>query len=182
MINELLNALKSSLETLSSADLPDVDLRGFNVEIGDGPFDAAELTRNSFRAPALRVAFLGAGRSRARPNEERAYDGAFAVFVVTDRKKKTPDGTAIMVWVAEHITLWRNHAIRGAGLPRDLRLQAMGVIEDKAVAVHAVAWTQPILIGRDAIDAGVHDPAAIPAPGPTGPETDVALTDLLEGI
>lgn len=180
MIVALLSALKAAFETPPT--LPDLDLRGWNVEISEGPFDAGELTRQSFRAPALRIAFLGAGRSKAQPNEERAYECGFAIFVVTDRKARTPDGVTLAQWVAEKITLWRHHHLRGVGLPNNQRLQALGLVEDKGVAVHAVAWTQPVRIGRDEIDAGVHDPTAIPVPDAAGPVTDVAITDLPEGI
>ena len=180
MIVALLNVLKTAFETPPT--LPDVDLRGWNVEISEGPFDAGELTRQSFRAPALRIAFLGAARSKAQPNEERAYDCGFAVFIVTDRKTRTPDGVTLAQWVAEQITLWRHHQLRGVGLPNNQRLQALGLIEDKGVAVHAVAWTQPVRIGRDAIDAGVHDPAAIPPSGQWGLEMDIIAADLPEGI
>lgn len=179
----LLKALESRLQAAADG-VAGVDMRGFNVAIAPGRFDAYELTRESFRAPAFRIAFLGAGKSKALANEERAFDAAMGVFVITDRKGRDTDGVALAEWIAARIELWSNHGLRGIGVPKDVRIEALhgGELGERGVALHAVAWTQAVRIGTDEIGAGVHDPDALIAVSVDQLEMEIAETDLQEGI
>lgn len=180
----LLTALKSRLDVASSQDIGGIDMRGFNVAIAPGRFDAYELTRESFRAPAFRIAFLGAGKSKALANEERFFDAALGVFVITDRKGRDTDGVALTEWIAARIELWSNHGLRGVGVPKDVRIEALhnGELGERGVALHAVAWAQSVRIGTDEIGAGVHDPAALVAVPADQLEIEVTTADLPEGM
>lgn len=182
-INAIQKALKTRLEGASKDGLTG-DLRRFNVEISRGRFDAAELMRESFHAPAIRLAFLGGPRSGAIANGERRYDAAFAAFIVTDTNERAVSGIDLMEWVAAQIELWRPQ-IDGVQMPKDQRLEALysGDIDKRGVALHAVAWAMMVRIGHDEIGAGPHDPAALAPQGdPDAIDVTIAPTDLPEGV
>lgn len=170
MINEVLSALQSHLKTPGLAGVSD-------IEVAPGRFDASELARQSLRPPALRLCFLGAAKSQARPNEQRRFDAAFSVFVVTEARARGPVGLQICEWIVEQIILWPAAAeVWGAGIPRDLRIDALysSEIDQRGIALHAVSWVQSVRLGRDETDAGPDDPAAL---GPIVAD----LTQTMEG-
>lgn len=182
-INAILTALKARLEA-ASKDALTGDLRRFNVEVSRGRFDASELMRESFHAPAIRLAFLGGPRSRAAANGQRQYDAAFAAFIVTDMSERAVAGADLMEWVAAEIELWRPD-LPGVQIPKDQRLEALysGDIDKRGVALHAVAWAMVVRIGHDEIGAGPHDPTALAPQGdPDALDFAILPTDLPEGI
>ncbi len=183
-IAALLTALKERLETAPTGVDAGIDMRGFNVALAPGRFDAYELTRESFRAPALRVAFLGAGKSQALANEERRFDAAIGVFIVTDRRGRDVDGLLLAEWVAARVELWSNHGLRGVGIPKDQRIEALhtGELGERGVAIHAVVWVQTVRLGEDEIGAGVHDPSALIAAGADDLALTIDVVDLPEDI
>lgn len=168
MINEVLSALQSHLKT---PGLPGVT----DIEVTPGKFDVAELTRQSLRTPALRLCFLGAAKSKAAPNEERRFDAAFSVFVITEAKGRGPMGVQIGEWIVDQVILWPvPQMVRGAGIPRDLRFDALytSEIDQRGIALHAVSWVQSVRLGSDEIDAGPQDPMAL---GPVGADLEQTL-------
>ncbi|WP_374425920.1 hypothetical protein [Paracoccus sp. (in: a-proteobacteria)] len=183
-IAALLTALKDQLEAARDADIGGVDMRGFNVAVAPGRFDAHELTRDSFRAPAFRVAFLGAGKSRALANEERLFDAGLGVFVITDRKARDLDGLLLAEWISDRVELWSNHGLRGVGIPKDQRIEALhtGELGDRGVAIHAVVWGQTVRLGHDEIGAGVHDPAALVGVTPADLTLTIEAGDLPDDV
>lgn len=156
MIDELLNALKSRLEAPALTGVRD-------VEIAPGRFDVTEIERQSMRPPALRICFVGALRSKAKPNEQRLFDGAFSVFIVTEHKGRASSGAKLAEEVFTRLNLWPAAAeVRGAGVPREFRIDALytAEIDRRGIALHAVSWVQSLRLGQDEIDAGPHDLAA----------------------
>ncbi|MDO5631135.1 MAG: hypothetical protein Q4G22_04785 [Paracoccus sp. (in: a-proteobacteria)] len=162
-INAVLEALKARLETASKVSLQG-DLRRFNVEISRGRFDAFELTRESFHAPAIRLAFLGATRSKAQANGQRRYLASIAAYIITDTVARAVAGTDLMEWVAAEVELWRPNVEGVIGLAQDQRMEALytGEVDKRGVALHAVAFQIPLRIGADEMGAGPHDQLAIP--------------------
>lgn len=183
-IAALLTAIKARLENASTTDIDGVDLRGFNVALTPGRFDAGELMRESFRAPACRVAFMGAAKSQALANEERRFDAALGVFIVTDRKARDLDGLLLAEWVAVQIELWSNHGLRGVGVPKNQQITSLytGDLGDRGVAIHAVSWMQTVRLGHDEIGAGVHDPGALVAVPPEDLGLNVDNANLPEDV
>ncbi len=169
LLERHLNVLKSRLEE-------QMIVHRANVEISAGRFDLAELTHTGFRAPAVRIAFLGAGKSSAQANEEREFEAAFSAFVVTEGARRGEEGRAILSEIAAAITLWHS-GVRGTGLPKNLRIDALSTfeIERRAVALYAVSWTQNVRLGVDEVGAGVHDPAALPV---AGAEADTTIAEV----
>lgn len=168
MIEELLNALKSRLETPA---LPGVR----DVEISPGRFDVTEITRQSLRPPALRICFVGALRSKAQPNEQRLFDGAFSVFIITENKGRASSGANLAEQIVNRLNLWLSAAeVRGAGVPREFRIDALytAEIDKRGIALHAVSWVQSLRLGHDEIDAGPRD-LTVTMPG--GTETELFL-------
>lgn len=182
-IRNYLQAVQTHLEGVSKADLVGVDMRGFNVAISASRFDPWELQHESFRAPAIRLSFIGGPRSKALANEERSFDLAFAAFVITDRRDRIPAGMDLVEWAATALVLFRPASMRGVGPARDQRIEALSSadFEKRSVDLHAVAWTATCRLGRDEIDAGVHDPSLLVA-DPEGIEVDIVSADLPEGI
>ncbi len=183
-IAALLTALKGRLEADPESIGAGIDMRGFNVALAPGRFDAYELTRESFRAPAFRLAFLGAGKSQALANEERRFDAAIGVFIVTDRRARDVDGLLLAEWVAAQVELWSNHGLRGVGIPKDQRIEALhtGELGERGVAIHALVWVQTVRLGDDEICAGVQDPAALVAVGADDLALTIDVSDLPEDI
>ncbi|WER10180.1 hypothetical protein PUH89_04080 [Rhodobacter capsulatus] len=135
----------------------------------------AEALARIERLPALRLCFLGAAKSKAAPNEERRFDAAFSVFIVTEAKARGPLGVQIGEWVVDRVILWPvSQLVRGAGIPRDLRFDALytSEIDQRGIALHAVSWVQSVRLGLDEIDAGPHDPTAL---GPVGVDLEQTL-------
>ncbi|WP_224825596.1 hypothetical protein [Cognatishimia sp. MH4019] len=142
-ITDLLEAIKADLQATDSlSDARDID-------ISPGRFNADEVTRRTFKAPALRVAFLGAPRTQPKPDATRRYEAAFAVFVLTDGKGRANEGIDLTEAVAERIELNRFSDGHGIGLPGNLRIDALysGDLDDKGISLHSVSWTQAITIG-----------------------------------
>lgn len=178
-----LQTVQSHLEGASKDDLAHLDMRGFNVGISASRFDASELAHESFHAPAIRLSFLGAPRSKARANEQRRFDLAFAAFIVTESRDRVPAGIDLAEWVVGTLILWRPAGLIGVGLVQDLRIEALSSaeFERRSVDLHAVAWTVSCLLGQDEIDAGVHDPDARIVL-PDGITFDLVAVDLPEGV
>ena len=156
-ISALLEAITSDLKKAEA-------LRGVrDIKVSPGRFNADEITRHSFRAPALRVAFLGAPRARATACDTRRYEAAFAIFVVTDGKARAMIGVDLTQAVAEAIEARRFGDGSGVGLPENLRLDALysGDIDDKGIALHSVSWTQALTLGEASGLAQPDDPSAI---------------------
>lgn len=182
-ISDYLNAVQSHIEGASKTDLSHLDLRAFNVRVSASRFDVAELLTESFRSPAIRLSFLGGLRSKALPNEERSLDLAFAGFVITDSRVRVLAGMDIAEWLFNTMVLYRPADMRGVGFARDQRIEALSSaeFEKRAVDLHAVAWTATCRLGRDEIDAGVHDPDAL-VTDPDGIDFEIVTVDLPEGI
>ncbi|PIE13825.1 MAG: hypothetical protein CSA70_03670 [Rhodobacterales bacterium] len=125
-----------------------------DIAISPGRFNADEIARRSFKAPALRIAFLGTPRTQPRADETRRYDCAFAVFVLADGKNRATEGLDICQAVAELVEVERFTDGRGVGLPRNLRMDALysGDVDDKGVSLHSVSWVQSLRLG---VSAGI---------------------------
>ena len=173
-IGALINAIEARLNTSRHPDIKDVGITA-------GRFGATELMEESFRAPALRIAFLGATRSKAAANEQRLYDAGFAVFIITDAKNRATLGVELAEWVASRMTLFIS-GVKDCGTPKDMRIEALytAEVDRKGVSLHAVGWAQTIRMGVDAIDAGVFAPEAFLSGAADGPE--ITVTDIPEGI
>lgn len=128
-----------------------------------GRFDADEIERQSFKAPALRVAFLGAPRTQPKPDETRSYDLALAIFVLTDGRGRALEGIDLTQAVAEEIELNRFNAPGGVAVPENLRIDALysGEIDDKGISLHSVSWTQRMRLGMSSGLAAAQDPQAL---------------------
>lgn len=146
-ISALLTAIEADLK--ANADLSSVR----DIAVTPGRFNADEITRRSFKAPALRIAFLGAPRTRANANRSRRFEGAFAVFVLTDGRGRVTEGVDIVEVVAAGIedNRFSENAI-GLGLPDNLRIDVLysGDVEDKGISLYSVSWTQAFHIGSQA--------------------------------
>ncbi|MBI1495400.1 hypothetical protein [Halocynthiibacter styelae] len=156
-MSRLVTLLKAIRDDMKTADLGQT-MR--DVDITPGQFGADDLERQSFRAPALRIAFLGAPKTDALANETRRYEAALAVFIVTDGADRITDGVAIMEAVAARVELNQFSAGLGIGVPKNHRMQALySATKSKGVCIHAVAWSQNVQIGEVSdcggpIDAG----------------------------
>lgn len=154
----------TGLEALLKADpaLADAD-----VEISPGRFDASELMKESFRPPALRIAFLGAPKGTPRADGTRRFSGAFGVFVVTDGRGRHLEGIELTETVTAVIEDNSFPLSPLHGVPENLRLDALytGEVDDRGVSLHAVTWTQPLHLGRSDGLATAPDLTAIIEPG-----------------
>ena len=176
-ISAHLNAIEADLITIQA----DLDIK--DIKVSPGRFDASEITRRSFKAPALRIAFLGAPRTVAQADETRKYDCAFAVFILTDGKTRALEGVDIAEAVAAHIELNRFSAITETGVPKNIRMDALYSthIDDKGISLYSVSWTQSIKIGKScALGAATDENAVIP-PG-TPLVQDIDITQLPDGV
>lgn len=176
-ISDLLNAIKADLtEAEALKDVRDID-------VSPGRFNADEITRRSFNAPALRIAFLGAPRTKPKADDTRRYEGAFAVFVMTEGKKRATEGVDFAQAVAEEIEVNRFSNGLGVGLPINLRLDALysGDVDDQGISLHSVSWTQALTLGKSKGLATPDDPTAI-IPEDVETEQDIDITFLPEGI
>ena len=171
-ISTLLDAIKTELagaKTLS--DVRDLD-------VSPGRFNADEITRRSFKAPALRVAFLGAPRTQPKADDTRSYDAAFAVFVLTDGKGRANEGIDLTQAVAEEIEVNRFSDGFGVGLPTNLRMDALysGDVDEMGISLYSVSWTQRLRLG---ISQGLATPddlnATIPEDVETNQEIDITI-------
>jgi len=148
------------------------------VKVTPGRFDASEITKRSFKAPALRVAFLGAPKSQGTADGTRRYDVALAVFVLTDGRERETEGVDIAQAVAELIELNRFSDGSGIGLPTNLRMDALysGSVDDKGISLYSVSWTQTMRLGASAGIAAASDPDAIIAPNlPLDAQIDITV-------
>ncbi|MGR3484066.1 MAG: phage protein Gp37 [Paracoccaceae bacterium] len=162
---------------------------GLGIEDGEilstpGRFGAAEVQQESFRAPAIRVAFLGAKRSTAQATGARRYLGRFAVFVLTEdgrSDERSNRGLDLMEAIARHVEGARIGQGFGHGLPEDVQLEPVytGELERQNVSIHAVAWVQGLRLG-DPIGLGApsrdeQNPAAF------GAAADIDITRMPGG-
>lgn len=170
-ISELLTAIKDDLHAHDAfADVRDID-------VSPGRFNADEITRRSFKAPALRVAFLGAPRTKAKADDTRRYDGAFAIFILTDGRNRATEGVDLAQAVAERVEVNRFSDGKGVGLPENIRLDALysGDIDEKGISLHSVSWTQGLTLGKSSGLASAPDPAAR-IPDGTELDQDIDIT------
>lgn len=176
-ISELLDAIKADLKDAEALS----DVR--DLEISPGRFNADEITKRSFKAPALRVAFLGAPRTQPKPDDTRSYEAAFAVFVLTDGKGRANEGIDLAQAVAEEIEVNRFSDGFGVGLPMNLRMDALysGDVDDLGISLHSVSWTQRIRLGKPKGLSAADDPAAI-IPEEVETTEEIDITILPEGI
>lgn len=176
-ISDLLDAIKTDLaNAISLSQVRDID-------VCPGRFNSDEITRRSFKAPALRVAFLGAPRTKPKADDTRRYEGAFAVFVLTDGKHRAAEGIDLAQAVAEEIEVNRFSNGLGVGLPENLRLDALysGDIDDNGISLHSVSWTQALTLGKSMGVATATDQGGIiPQEVETNEEIDITI--LPEGI
>lgn len=176
-ISDLLDAIKADLtDATALKDVRDID-------VSPGRFNADEITRRSFKAPALRVAFLGAPRTQPKADDTRRYEGAFAVFVMTDGKNRATEGVDLAQAVAEEIEVNRFSNGLGVGLPANLRLDALysGEVDDHGISLHSVSWTQALTLGKSKGLAAADDPTAI-IPEEVQTTEEIDITILPEGI
>lgn len=155
-ISTLLKAVEAELkdaQTLSAVR---------DVAVTPGRFNAAEIGRRSFRAPALRVAFLGAPKSKARADATRRFNAALGIFVLTDGKARDIEGIDLTEAVCEVVEANRFSKGPGYGLPDNVRIDALytGEINDHGISLHAVTWTQAVHLGNSAALAIAPDPSA----------------------
>ena len=156
------------------------------VQHTPGQFDAGEIGRQSFRAPAMRVAFLGARRSTAQASEARRFDGAFAVFLITDGRERGTSGLDLVEAVAMTIEEnWFSTDSFGIGLPSEVRIDALysGELDDENISLHSVSWTQGFRLGQ-ARGLAHSEPGdtASPKGADEDPDQEIVLTELPEGI
>lgn len=154
-ISTHLNAIFADLESVKG------DLGVKDIEISEGRFDASEIGRDSFKAPALRVAFLGAPKSKALADTTRKYDAAFAVFVVTDGRGRSARGIDIVEAIAERVELNR-FSTKDVGVPKSQRIDALytSQIGQKGISLFSMSWVQSVCIGTADV-AGSEDPFSI---------------------
>lgn len=151
-----------------------------DIATSPGRFDAGEIDRRSFKSPALRVAFLGAGRSKPLPDKTRRYDASWGVFILTDGRGRAAEGLDLMVAIAERIEVNRFAAAAPVGLPENIRLDPLysASTDDKGIALFSVSWNQSIRLGDAVSLDGADDPTAIP---PEGIALQTDITHLPEG-
>mgnify|MGYP000088386224 CR=1 FL=1 len=150
-MSQLVNLLKAIEADLKSADL---GVAPRSIDITPGQFGGYDLEHQSFRAPALRIAFLGAPKTEAIANETRRYETALAVFIVTDGSDRITEGMAIMEAVAARVELNRFSDGLGVGFPKNHRMQSLySDTKSKGVCIHSVSWSQVVRIG-EASDCG----------------------------
>lgn len=168
---------------MTDIQAPLAELRVGDIATSPGRFDASEIDRHSFKAPAVRIAFLGAGRSKAQANNARKFDASWGVFVVTDGRGREHEGLEIMAAVAVQIEGNRFAAGLPVGIPENIRLDPLytSSVDDKGIALFSVSWTQTIRLGASFSFDGANDPTAIPPEG-VDLTTQIDITDLPEGI
>ena len=176
-IGAFLNAIEADI----SDPLTALGVR--DIATSPGRFDASEIDRRSFKSPALRVAFLGAGRSKPMADATRKYDATWGVFILTDGRGRETEGLDLMAAVAVQIEANQFAAEAPVGLPENIRLDPLysASVDDKGIALFSVSWTQTIRLGVSVPLDGAYDPAAIPPDG-TVTNTDIDITQLPEGI
>ena len=176
-ISALLEAIKADL----TADATLKDVR--DIDVSPGRFNADEITRRSFKAPALRVAFLGAPRTKPKADDTRRFEGAFAVFVITDGRDRATEGVDLTQAVAEAIEVNRFSNGLGVGLPENLRLDALysGEIDDSGISLHSVSWTQSLTLGKSHGLGTSDDPTAI-IPGGVELTEEIDITKMPEDV
>lgn len=162
----------TSIETALKAATELADVR--DIAVTPGRFNVDELARQSFRAPALRIAFLGAPKTTPTADATRRYAGAFAVFVITDGRGRDLAGIDLTQSVAELIELARFTDGYGVGRPADLRMDALysGDLNDRGVSLHSISWTHSMRLGQSEAPGTAPDPAAMP---PAGTEIDITV-------
>lgn len=156
-ISTLLEAIETELKGAQS-------LSGVrDVAVSPGRFNAAEIGRHSFKTPALRIAFLGAAKSKARADKTRRFEGAFGIFVMTDGHRRDVEGVVLTEAVAEVVEANRFSTGAGYGLPDSVRIDALytGEIDERGISLHAVTWTQAVHLGTSAALAVAPDPNAV---------------------
>ena len=170
-ISDLLDAIKDGLTGAEALQ----HVR--DIDVSPGRFNADEITRRSFKTPALRVAFLGAPRTQPKPDDTRRYEGAFAVFVMTDGRNRATEGVDLTQAVAEEIEVNRFSDGLGVGLPANLRLDALysGDIDEKGISLHSVSWTQALTLGKSKGLAADDPGAVIPQEVETAEEIDITI-------
>ena len=133
----------SALPDAIKADLADAETLSNvrDLDVSPGRFNADEIIRRSFKAPALRVAFLGSPRTQPKADDTRSYEAAFAVFVLTDGKGRANEGIDLAQAVAEEIEVNRFSDGFGVGLPMNLCMDALysGDVDDLGISLHSVS-------------------------------------------
>ena len=176
-----ISALLTAIENDLTAFFPRSEVR--DIAVSPGRFDASEITRRSFRPPALRIAFLGAPRTQPKPDETRRFEAAFAVFIATQGKDRATEGVDLAQAVAERIELNRFSDGNGVGIPSNLRIDALysGAVDDKGLSLHSVSWTQSLRLGNSTAPGLPSDPAAA-IPDDVELDTQIDITQLPEGL
>ncbi|KPU84960.1 hypothetical protein JI58_00500 [Marinosulfonomonas sp. PRT-SC04] len=172
-ITTLLEAIKTDLV---ASDLGAVVK---DIEVTPGRFTEFDLGRQSFKAPALRIAFLGAPKTAPLANEVRRYEGAFAIFALTDGKHRVLEAIDLIEMVAAHVELNNFSAGLGVGFPKNIRMETLytGQMDKKQVSLNAVAWHQTIRIGEPCSIAGPEDEGAIVPEGTELTQTPIAFPE-----
>ena len=122
-----------------------------------GRFDLEELRRTSVRAPAVRIAILGAPRIGEVSDERIRATLSMAAFVITKDAPGLPRDEAAVNITEGLIRLvslnqWQadGQAGFGIGLPEEIRADnVFAAATDRAgVALWAVSWKQTLVLGE----------------------------------
>lgn len=176
-ISDFLKAIEADLDKA-----PELDAVR-DLEITPGKFNASEITRQSFKTPALRVAFLGAPKTQAKADSTRQFNGAFAVFVMTEGRDRDLEGIDLAQAVAERIEMNRFVDDMPVGDPTNQRIDVLysGEVDNTGLALFSVSWTQTMRLGKSQGLADFDDPAAV-IPKGTVLNTDIDITKLPDGM
>lgn len=176
-ITAFLKAIEADLKTVP-------ELSGVqDIAVTPGRFNASEISRRSFKSPALRIAFLGAPKTQPKADGTRSYNGAFAIFVLTDGKDRDLECVDLAQAVAEHLELNRFSSDMPVGLPAGLRMDVLysGEIDNKGLSLYSVSWTQTMRLGESQGLADAEDPTAIMPEG-TEPSPTIDITSMPEDV
>ena len=128
-----------------------------------GRFDLGELQRISMRAPAVRLAILGAPRIAETSDERLRIDLSLAAFVITRDAPGLPRDEAALNIVETLMQLvslnqWQVAEDTGFGLllPREMRAENLysGEVDRRGVALWGLSWRQGMILGESAYQAG----------------------------
>lgn len=125
-----------------------------------GRFDLGELKRIAMRAPAVRLAIIGAPAIAERSDERLQMDVSLAAFVITRDAPRLPRDEAALNIVEAIVRLvslnqWgrqQQDVDFGLLLPREMRAENLysGEVDRRGVALWAVSWRQQIILGESA--------------------------------